>query len=143
MVRNKVFQEAGGLDENIFMYWEDAEWCYRIKQAGWSVYYLPLVKIAHYRGQSSRLRNKSRSTALSVWATRQYAAGLVYFYNKHFGKGRAYLLRLIIILTSVLKALLWTLGSLARPSEPERGQRARSYLAMIPVALGLGGSPKG
>jgi len=143
MARNKIFRDVGSLDENMFMYWEDAEWCYRIKQEGWEIYFLPSVKIAHYRGQSSRLRNKTQATSLSGWSTRQYAASLIYFYNKHFGKCRAYLLRLIIIATSILKAFLWTWRGLAKPGNPEGGQRVRSYLAMIPGAVARRGSAKG
>ena len=143
MVRNKIFRDVGSLDENMFMYWEDAEWCYRMKRAGWDIYYLPLVKIAHYRGQSSRMRTKTQVTSLSGWATRQYTASLIYFYYKHFGKGRAQLLRLIIIATSILKAFLWALGGLAMPGNPQSGQRVRSYLAMIPAAVSSRGSAKG
>ncbi|MDP4086260.1 MAG: glycosyltransferase family 2 protein [Bacillota bacterium] len=54
MVRRKVINEVGLLDETYFMYGEDIDWCYRIKEAGWKIYYNPHVKITHYKGASSR-----------------------------------------------------------------------------------------
>ena len=54
MVRNKVFKQVGGLDENFFMYGEDLDWCFRIQQAGWKNYYVHSTKIIHYKGESTR-----------------------------------------------------------------------------------------
>ena len=53
-VRRKVVDEVGGLDEQFFMYGEDLDWCYRIKQAGWKICYTPATQIIHYKGQSAR-----------------------------------------------------------------------------------------
>jgi FlaA1/EpsC-like NDP-sugar epimerase len=38
------------------MYGEDLDWCYRIKQAGWKIYYVPDTQIIHFKGESSRNR---------------------------------------------------------------------------------------
>ncbi|MBM7609076.1 GT2 family glycosyltransferase [Lysinibacillus composti] len=54
MVRRETIVEVGMLDETYFMYGEDIDWCYRIKEAGWKVYYYPKVSIVHYKGASSR-----------------------------------------------------------------------------------------
>lgn len=54
LVRRAVIDEVGGLDESFFMYGEDIDWCYRIKQAGWEIYYYPKTEIIHYKGGSSR-----------------------------------------------------------------------------------------
>ena len=62
MVRREAVATVGGLDEHIFMYCEDIDWCYRLKQAGWQICYLPLVEIGHYRGQSSKLKLKDPET---------------------------------------------------------------------------------
>lgn len=52
MVRREILERVGGLDENFFMYCEDMDWCRRIKQAGWKIYYLPQAQIIHYRSKS-------------------------------------------------------------------------------------------
>ncbi|GIP21684.1 glycosyltransferase family 2 protein [Paenibacillus sp. J22TS3] len=55
-VRRAAWDEVGGLDETFFMYGEDVDWCYRIKQAGWRVYYNSDTYIVHYKGGSARRR---------------------------------------------------------------------------------------
>ncbi|OAB41811.1 glycosyltransferase family 2 protein [Paenibacillus antarcticus] len=56
MVRSETIEQVGGLDETFFMYGEDIDWCYRIKQAGWGIYYYPRTSIVHYKGGSARRR---------------------------------------------------------------------------------------
>ncbi|HMB92524.1 MAG TPA: glycosyltransferase family 2 protein, partial [Rhodothermales bacterium] len=45
---------AGLFDERFFMYGEDLDWCYRIQQAGWKIYYTPETQIVHYKGESTK-----------------------------------------------------------------------------------------
>ncbi len=45
---------AGLLDESFFMYGEDLDWCYRIQQAGWKIFYTPDTQIIHYKGESTK-----------------------------------------------------------------------------------------
>ncbi|SCW85475.1 hypothetical protein SAMN04487970_10724 [Paenibacillus tianmuensis] len=54
MVRKEAIDQVGMLDEQFFMYGEDIDWCYRIKQGGWNIYYYPYTQIIHYKGASSR-----------------------------------------------------------------------------------------
>ncbi|TDF96221.1 glycosyltransferase family 2 protein [Paenibacillus piri] len=54
MVRREAFEQVGLLDENFFMYGEDIDWCYRIKQGGWNIHYYPYTQIVHHKGASSR-----------------------------------------------------------------------------------------
>jgi GT2 family glycosyltransferase len=53
-VRREAIEQVGMLDESFFMYGEDIDWCYRIKQAGWLNYYYPKTQILHLKGASSR-----------------------------------------------------------------------------------------
>ena len=57
MVRRKVCEQVGGLDEEFFMYGEDLDWCYRIQKAGWKNYYVHSTKIIHYKGESTKRSN--------------------------------------------------------------------------------------
>lgn len=136
LVRREVIDQVDGLDENFFMYCEDLEWCYRIKRAGWKVFYYPSVEIAHYRGQSSKLRKNHRSDSLSVWGAQRYTSSILYFYAKHYGKRRTFLLRIIIVISSLFKAGLWLFGGCLLHSWTVLWRRAWSYLSTIPIALG-------
>jgi GT2 family glycosyltransferase len=51
IVKRKVIETVGLLNEDYVMYWEDSDWCFRIKDAGYKIYYYPSVKIIHYGGQ--------------------------------------------------------------------------------------------
>ena len=56
-VRREAYENAGGLDESYFMYGEDLDWCYRILEVGWKVYYVHSTQIIHYRGESTKRSN--------------------------------------------------------------------------------------
>lgn len=52
MVRRSIFEALGGMDESFFMYYEEVDLCYRIKQSGWRVVFTPKAVITHRGGQS-------------------------------------------------------------------------------------------
>lgn len=76
LVRKETIDEVGMLDETFFMYAEDTDWCYRIKQAGWKNYYYPRTTIMHYK------RASSRNKPLKI--TYEFHRSMVIFYNKHY-----------------------------------------------------------
>jgi len=51
MARREVWNQVGPLDETIFGFGEDIEWCMRAKGAGWEVWYYPGSVITHLKGQ--------------------------------------------------------------------------------------------
>jgi len=59
-VRKDTLDEVGGFDEDFFLYGEDVDICYRIKQAGWKIMYLPQWKTLHWKGGSVGIRNTTR-----------------------------------------------------------------------------------
>ena len=77
MVRKTVIDQVGLLDEDYFMYGEDIDWCYRIYQAGWKIYYVPDTEIIHFRGESGKgapLRILYRkSKAMSIFVNKHMA----------------------------------------------------------------------
>ncbi|MEK7581074.1 MAG: glycosyltransferase family 2 protein [Patescibacteria group bacterium] len=77
LIPKTVIKKAGLLDEKIFMYGEDVEWCYRIKVSGFSNYFSPKTKIIHIgRGSSGKI---AKNAFLGEYI------GLIYFYKKHRG----------------------------------------------------------
>jgi GT2 family glycosyltransferase len=87
MIRREVLDRAGLLDERIFLYFEDNDWCLRMREAGWQVYYNPQVEIVHLGGQSA---------AKNPAARRAYYDSLQYFYRKHYGPLALGVLRLCL-----------------------------------------------
>ena len=78
MIRKKVLDEVGLLDETFFMYGEDIDLSYRIKEGGYENYYFSNTNIIHYKGESTK---KSSVNYVFVF----YKA-MVIFAEKHFSK---------------------------------------------------------
>jgi len=97
MTRGQALEQIGGLDEHIFMYAEEVDWCYRFHQAGWEVWYLPQAPIIHHGGQSSKKR-RSRMEA-ELYRSR------IYFFRKHYGKVLAFALKILIFGITLPKIL--------------------------------------
>jgi hypothetical protein len=88
LIRGEALSEAGLLDEQFFMYAEDLDLCYRIKQRGWQVWYNSAVTVLHYKGQSSRQRSK--------FANVQFYQTMRLFHDKHFKEQSSFLVNWLI-----------------------------------------------
>jgi GT2 family glycosyltransferase len=53
MIRRAAFDAIGGMDAGFFLYWEDADFCRRLTNAGWRTSYYPLAGVTHLCGRSS------------------------------------------------------------------------------------------
>ena len=76
MFGRKVIDKVGMLDENIFYGPEDADWCIRIRQAGWRIHCLNNFTIIHDYRRSTKRRPFSKLGRMHIKA-------LIYFYWKH------------------------------------------------------------
>jgi GT2 family glycosyltransferase len=59
-IRNSVLESTGLLAENMFIYSEDVDLSFRIKQLGYSLIYQPLSVIYHIAGMSNRSKSKGK-----------------------------------------------------------------------------------
>jgi hypothetical protein len=53
MVRRKVIEDAGGMDEAYFLYYEETDHCRKVKAAGFTIWYVPESRVMHIGGQST------------------------------------------------------------------------------------------
>jgi N-acetylglucosaminyl-diphospho-decaprenol L-rhamnosyltransferase len=53
MIRPEVFEAIGGLDENYFLYFEETDFCWRARKAGFSTWYVSESRVMHIGGQST------------------------------------------------------------------------------------------
>src|SRR3974377_946897 len=79
LVRREAIEQAGLLDEIFWMYGEDLDWAYRIKQCGWKVYYYPQVVVQHVKRASS-----SQDNASAAKAKYEFDRAMWLFYRKHY-----------------------------------------------------------
>lgn len=122
-LRRACLQQTGGLDEDFFMYGEDIDLSYRLQQAGYKNFYLPHVRIIHYKGESTR----RGSLPYVYWFYRAMSV----FVRKHFSRRQASFLSLVLQLAIAGRALLsvatrvlrWVLPVQARDSRPAKRPR--------------------
>ncbi|MBC8170844.1 MAG: glycosyltransferase family 2 protein [Anaerolineae bacterium] len=74
-VRREAIRAVGLLDETFFMYGEDLDWAFRIKNAGWKVMYHPQVIVKHIKRAASRRSPKAQF---------EFYRAMLIFYRKHF-----------------------------------------------------------
>lgn len=55
MIRAAVFEAIGGFDENYFLYFEETDFCYRARRAGYLTWYVPESRVMHIRGASTKI----------------------------------------------------------------------------------------
>ena len=60
LIKDDVFRQVGLLDEGYFMYFEDAEFCHRAHQVGWTIIHNPAAHVVHLRGGSSPVKEKTQ-----------------------------------------------------------------------------------
>lgn len=87
-IRRDAFAAAGGFDESFFMYYEEADLCYRLRAAGWQVHFTPVATVVHVGGASTA---KSR-TEMAV----QLLAGNVRFHDRHYSRARLAALNVVM-----------------------------------------------
>jgi len=80
LVRRTALAQAGnGFDEDYFMYCEDVDLCWRLREAGWQNVYFPQATLIHYKGESTRKATLSYirifNEALATFVRKHYAAG--------------------------------------------------------------------
>lgn len=108
MVRKKVLDKTGPLDEDYFMYGEDIDLSYRILKAGYKNYYFADTRIIHYKGKST--------SKTSVNYVSMFYKAMIIFANKHFTGKKAKIFSLLINLAIYIRAGLAVLSRFIRKS---------------------------
>jgi len=79
MVRREVIDSVGYLDESFNpLYYEDIDWCHRIKKANWRIRYVPYVKVVH-------LYDRESAQSLFNRMTYVHLKNIVRYFWKHRG----------------------------------------------------------
>ena len=79
LARRSDLLDVSGFDERYFLYWEDADLCRRLRNAGRTIRYVPAATIAHTCGVSSR--------SVRALATREFHKSAYQYYATHVATG--------------------------------------------------------
>jgi len=75
MVRRETIDQVGLLNEKFFMYGEDLDWAFRIKQAGWTIRYNPAITVLHVKRAASRKNRRAQA---------EFHRASLMFYRMHY-----------------------------------------------------------
>jgi GT2 family glycosyltransferase len=118
LLRKEAIDQVGLFDERFFMYSEEVDLYYRLKRAGWKIFYTPHAVATHIWGGSTR-KTKLKNF-LQLYRSR------VLFFRKHYGVLTTALYKLLLAFASTLRVIGgWLVGILRR--NREAGERANLY----------------
>ena len=111
LVRRTAGEEVGWWDEDYYFYGEDIDFCYKLKEKGWKIFFIPQVRILHYKGISSGIKkhSKAKSTAsrdTKRWVTNHRFDAMKIFYQKHYTKKYPSFIRFLVLLAVDVKRKL-------------------------------------
>jgi N-acetylglucosaminyl-diphospho-decaprenol L-rhamnosyltransferase len=96
MIRKQVISEIGLLDDEYFLYFEEADYCLRAQKRGWQIWFCPASHVIHFEGSATGIRDTAKRRPNYWYASRRR------YFIKHFG------------VTGLISAdLLWLVGRLS------------------------------
>ena len=113
LMRRSALDEVGLFDEGYWMYMEDLDLCYRLREAGWTTWYEPSVVVSHVKGGSS---GPVRSPRLNY----AFHYGMYRFYRKHYAPRSAAVVNALIYAAIFGKLLVSLLRGALRATSRHR-----------------------
>jgi GT2 family glycosyltransferase len=102
LFRREALFDVGLVNEEFFIYSDESDLQYRMKNAGWKIYYLPDLDTIHFGGKS-----------LNPWRRRRLVyRGYLLFFTKHHSRLEQALLRVLFLTASTIKLTYWWIYSL-------------------------------
>jgi len=101
LIKKEVLKDVGMLDEDYFMYGEDLDWCYRIKEKNWKIYYNPESKIIHLKKRSGF---ENPNEKIKKRTNKFFYNTMEIFYKKHYEKKYPAIVTKLVMLGIKLKS---------------------------------------
>jgi GT2 family glycosyltransferase len=128
MVRREAIEQTGLMDEDFFLFAEEADWCYRIKKNGWKIYLNADAEVIHFLGQSVKL--SSANTAL------ESRKSTYLFFMKYYGRLSALIYRAMVLVFVALRIPVYWVWQCLRPADRPRVRAAlRCYPEILRWAI--------
>ncbi|HZO87533.1 MAG TPA: glycosyltransferase family 2 protein [Chthonomonadaceae bacterium] len=118
LVRREALEQVGLLDERFFIFYEEVDWCYRMRQAGWRNLLCPEAHIIHI-GKQTVQRGGTGGIAMAA----QMTLSEYLYFDKHYPRVAGPAWRLLMLLYLPLRLLKTYLPLARRTPEEQRWQR--------------------
>ena len=112
LVRLAAVDAVGLLDDTFFMYGEDIDWAYRIKQRGWRVFYVPTARVRHLKGATTR----RQSYRMII----EFYRAMWLFHRKHYAGRTIALLNWLVAVGVVTRGIVAIAANAMRPAGAKR-----------------------
>ena len=89
LARREALDAIGLFDEGFCYFYEDVDLCYRLRKAGWSLFYLAEARVTHYGSASFKQLSSPEKSAI-------YFRSLLYYFKKHSSRAKYILVRLTL-----------------------------------------------
>jgi N-acetylglucosaminyl-diphospho-decaprenol L-rhamnosyltransferase len=126
LIRRECWADLGGFDESFFLYYEDADFCRRAWQAGWSVCYEPDLRLTHF----SPLHTRPVPPELRLM-TRH---ALLTYAEKYWGGWRRAALASVVWFEALARQVKAIATGSERPLHAELRKLAADWLANRPLS---------
>ena len=127
IIRRGVLDQVGLLDEDYFIYSEEVDLCYRMKKAGWQLYWVPQAEIIHYGGESTS--QVAEDMFLQLYRSK------IIFFRKHYGWFSAQIYKLILSVAAITRLMVSPIAWLERPSKRQRHIAVAGYYRRLLASL--------
>lgn len=99
LVRKEIIDKLGAFDPQYYMFFDEVDLCFRIKKAGWKIFFDPASRVMHHGG-----------TAVRKWSpfklSRVWTASRNYYFRKHYGNPALFALYLADMTRVIIIALV-------------------------------------
>ena len=130
LVRKSVIDSVGGFDERFFMYSEETDWQYRIRKAGWTIWFVHDAEVTHLGGASGGTESLSSRTRIAFFES------LDYFERKNFGVLGSISVRGAMLIGSLLRLGAWSCtGLIFTTKRTTAGAKIQHYMWLIRYIL--------
>ncbi len=121
LLRRQALDQVGMLDESFFIYFEEADLCWRLRDAGWETYYVPEAQVVHHQGGSSA--TAPDGVYLDGILLDQWARSADQFLRKHLPAWTWLTFRCLTVGYTLLVLGIWGALYAVRPADRPRAAR--------------------
>ena len=129
LVRREVIDQVGLLDERFTIYYNDMDWCYRMRSHGWKICYVHSARVTHYLGQTVAQVNKE------FRYFRELHENIMLFYQKHYGPSAVVFYKLLLAIGFLFRTAGWWVVRCVKPTDKSRHMAVFSWKTL---RIGLG-----
>jgi GT2 family glycosyltransferase len=126
MIRREVLEKVGGIDPYFFLTYDEVDWCHRMHDAGYEVWYTPDGVVTHLDRQSEPQSNPRPESRIKYMTVERNSR--VRYFVKHRGAFYAFLVEAVHLL---LNSALWLKASLFGTKQPPIATLERRLLLQL------------